>query len=97
MHECEKTYRAHNEHEGEGQQCPSTTDSGREGGRAQSTEECTCLQNGDDIGADLVRFVLVDDAVYVGDAKVSLEIRLCDYTTTNTTTAMLVGEESERS
>lgn len=90
-----RTYRAYEEDDGKGHQCIFPTNGSRHGGRAKGPEECASLEDGDDIGIDLVCFVLVNLTTRVGDTEVDLEIRLGHDASTNATRRRCEGHRLE--
>ena len=60
------------------QERPPTTDRRGQRRGTESTEERAGLKDGDDVGVDVVGFLLVYVSVRVGDTEVGLEVALRD-------------------
>ncbi len=71
--ERERTYRADGEDEREDEEGVLATDVCGDGSAAECTEECTCLEDGDDVGGD---GVLLGDVAC--EAEVLCKVVLCD-------------------
>lgn len=72
------THCADHEYDGEADERPFTTDAGGDGGADEGAEEGAALEDGDDVGGDLVRALDVCCAVGVKHVKLGLEVLLGD-------------------